>query len=79
MLKKIILSLSTMAGTVCAYMFYSMYWKWKFNSEGRAFDPNEGVVYESSSFIWGIAAGAFFLLSIVILYKLISGNTNKNS
>jgi hypothetical protein len=71
MIKKILICISTTIGIFSLFMFYSFYWKWNFNSEGKAFDPVEAVSYDTSSSIWGFVAFIFFLPIIFFTLKKI--------
>jgi hypothetical protein len=52
------------------WMFYVFYLKWLSSFEnGRYFDPKEEVVYDESSFIWGIIS-LFLLLVSALLWVL---------
>jgi hypothetical protein len=51
-------------------MFYVFYLKWfSLFENGRYFDPVEEVVYDESSFIWGIIS-LFLLLVSALLWVL---------
>jgi hypothetical protein len=52
------------------WMFYVFYLKWvSLFENGRYFDPKEEVVYDESSFIWGIIS-LFLLLIFALLWLL---------
>ena len=52
------------------WMFYVFYLKWfSLFENGRYFDPVEEIVYDESSFIWGIIS-LFLLLVSVLLWVL---------
>ncbi len=69
MWKKIFIIVMSLVGTFSLFMFYSLYWKWDFNTEGVAFDPVELVTYKESSSIWGLISFAFFLPLIFFILK----------
>ena len=52
---------------VSAWLFYTFYLKWAWVFEdGRYFDPEEEVVYDDASFIWGVISFSLLLLSILL-------------
>ena len=49
------------------WMFYVFYLKWySLFENGRYFDPKEEVVYDESSFIWGIISLFLLLVSALV-------------
>ncbi len=68
MFKKILITISTMAGFISTYLFYTFYLSIKFNSEGLAFDPLMGVAYNENAFVWGILAAIFFIPIIIRIF-----------
>ena len=72
-----IISLFTFGLSVLsAWMFCVFYlkWAWVFE-EGRYFDPVEEVVYEDTSFIWGVIF--FFLLLLSILFWFVASRITR--
>src|SRR6185436_14182072 len=74
-----IISLFTFGFSVLsAWMFYVFYLKWAWVFEdGRYFDPVEEVVYEDTSFIWGVISFVLLLLSVVLW--LVASKTKRGS
>jgi hypothetical protein len=67
MLKKALLLILSLCSLICFFLFYQLYWMRTFDSEGRSFDPIEGVVYQESSFVWGLVGCA--LLSLLFFLQ----------
>lgn len=65
-LKKSILFILFLSSLICFFLFYQLYWIWTFDSEGRAFDPVEGIVYQESSMVWGILGFSCLVASILV-------------
>jgi len=65
----------TLGAIVSFCIFYQFYLIRDFNSEGRSFNPAEGVVYHEDSFVWGLVAlflimpGAGILLNYIFKRK----------
>ncbi len=70
MLKKILISISTLAGFISTYFFYIFYLSIKFNDEGLAFDPLTGVAYNENAFVWGFFAIIFFIPIIIRIFSM---------
>ena len=52
---------------VCGWLFYEFYLKWvSVFEDGRYFDPEEGVVYEDTSFVWVVLSLVALLISIAL-------------
>ena len=63
-----LISLLTFALCLLAgWMFYIFYLKWlPVFEDWRYFDPEEGVVYHDTSFVWGVLSLAALLISIAL-------------
>jgi hypothetical protein len=49
------------------WMFYGFYLKWlSVFEDGRYFDPETGVVYHDTGFMWGVLSLAALLISIAL-------------
>jgi hypothetical protein len=68
-MKRALTFVATVLALGCSFLFYSQYLKWEFNSEGKAFDPIDGVVYTSNSFVWALIAGILFLPLVCSVYS----------
>jgi ABC-type antimicrobial peptide transport system permease subunit len=50
---------------LCGWLFYAFYFKWlPVFEDGRYFDPESGVVFHDSSFVWGLFSVAALLISV---------------
>lgn len=51
------------------WLWYAMYLKWDFNELGRYYDPDEGVVYTDSGFVWVLPAALALVAAIFFAWR----------
>jgi hypothetical protein len=58
-----------MSGAFCVLMFFGFYWSHRdcFNSEGRCYVPEDGVVYHDTSMFWALPASVLLLIGLALL------------
>ena len=63
----LLLAASGLIGVAALWLYYDHYLIRSFNSEGKAFGPADGVVYNDSAFVWGVVAVIFLAPPIFVL------------
>ena len=70
LLSRLLRMLSLFAFLLCllsGWLFYGSYFKWvSVFEDGRYFDPEAGVVFHDSSFVWGVFSVAALLISVAL-------------
>ncbi len=65
------LALTSLALAVFLFAWYERYWKWRecFNSEGRCYDPVDGIMVEQAGPVWASLALGFLVLAVVFVVR----------
>ncbi|MEW6732277.1 MAG: hypothetical protein AB1489_13190 [Acidobacteriota bacterium] len=59
--------ISFLAVLFFTYVFYTRYYKWEFNENGRYYDPETEMVYTRGGIIWSLPMVVFLFSGILFL------------